>query len=33
MQEDLKKAFGEESGRLNPDFRPEFNRGWEPDPD
>ena len=30
-QEALRAAFGKQQGRLKPDFRPEFNNGWEPD--
>lgn len=32
-QDDWKKEYGEQRGRLKPDLRPEFNDGWEPDPD
>jgi hypothetical protein len=32
-QDELKKAFGEEAGRLRPDLRPEFNDGWGPERD
>ena len=32
-QEALKAAFGGQQGHLDPDTRPEFNNGWEPDPD
>ena len=33
MQESLKEKFGDQKGKLDTDLRPEFNRGWGPDPD
>jgi len=33
MQESLKEKFGNQKGKLDTDLRPEFNRGWLPDPD
>jgi hypothetical protein len=35
-QEEWKKKYGDQRGRLRPDLRPEFNNyyeGWEPGPD
>jgi len=32
-QESLKAAFAGQQGHLDPDVRPEFNNGWEPDTD
>jgi hypothetical protein len=29
-QEQWRKEYGEQKGRLKPDFRPEFNDGWPP---
>jgi hypothetical protein len=32
-QERWKEEFGEQKGQKNPDLRPEFKRGWLPDPE
>src|SRR5580693_1599298 len=32
-QEEWKKEYGEQRGRLKPDLRPEFNDGWKPNSD